>query len=216
MKTPYQFNDSSSLSRREWIGSGLATCGYLAAAGLALGQSKEKLAPKGYTLPGPVTNLGRAPGLQTRLISENPSGERTYAVIFAKGDEIMSGLTEFAVREKLVAGHFTAIGALESARFGWFDRAESAYRDIPIDHQVELISLIGDMGVVNGAPQIHAHGAVGFPDGQVHGGHMLEAVVWPTLELFFTAYRTPLIKTRDAETNLFLFDLKEKKDGSKP
>jgi hypothetical protein len=53
MKTLNQFNDSSSLSRRQWIGSGLATCGYLAAGGLALGQSEEKTAPKGYTLPGP-------------------------------------------------------------------------------------------------------------------------------------------------------------------
>ena len=145
MKTPNQFNDSLSLSRRQWIGSGLATCGYLAAGGLALGQAEKKTAPKGYTLPGPATNLGRAPGLQTRLISENPSGERTYAVIFAKGDEIMSGLTEFAVREKLVAGHFTAIGALESARFGWFDRAQNAYRNIPIDHQVEMISLMATL-----------------------------------------------------------------------
>ncbi len=184
MKTSNQFNDSSSLSRRQWVRSGLATCGYLAAGDLALGQSEKKTAPKDYTLPGPVTNLGRAPGLQTRLIAENPSGEKTYAVIFAKGDEIMSGLTEFAAREKFVAGHFTAIGALESARFGWFDRAQNAYRNIPIDHQVEMISLIGDIGVVNGVPQIHAHGAVGFPDGQVRGGHMLEAIVWPTLELF--------------------------------
>ena len=216
MKTPNQFNDSSSLLPRQRIRSRLVTCSYLMAGGLAPGQSKEKTAPKGYTLPGPVTNLGRAPGLQTRLIAENPSGERTYAVIFAKGDEIMSGLTEFAVREKLVAGYFTAFGALESARFGWFDRAQNAYRNIPIDQQVEMISLIGDVGVVNGVPQIHAHGAVGFPDGQVHGGHLLEAVVWPTVELFFTAYRTPLIKTHDAETNLSLFDLKVRKDGSKP
>jgi predicted DNA-binding protein with PD1-like motif len=204
--------DSISLSRRQWMRSGLVVCGYLAAGGLALGLSEEKPAPKGYTAPGPVTNLGRAPGLQTRRLAENANGERTYAVIFAKGDEIMSGLTEFAAREKLVAGHFSAIGALESARFGWFDRAQKAYRNIPIDHQVELISLIGDVGLVKGAPQIHAHGAVGSPDGQVRGGHVLEAIVWPTLELFFTAYRTPLIKTHDSETSLSLFDLKEEKD----
>jgi predicted DNA-binding protein with PD1-like motif len=209
----FNSNGSLSLSRRQWLRSGLVACGYLAAGGLALGLSDEKPAPKGYTAPGPVTNLGLAPGLQTRLLAENANGERTYAVIFAKGDEIMSGLTEFAVREKLVAGHFTAIGALESARFGWFDRAQKAYRNIPIDHQVELISLIGDVGLVNGAPQIHAHGSVGSPDGQVRGGHMLEAIVWPTLELFLTAYRTPLIKTHDAETSLSLFDLKEEKDA---
>jgi predicted DNA-binding protein with PD1-like motif len=129
-------------------------------------------------------------------------------MIFGKGDEVLSGLTEFAEREELTAGNFSAIGALSSARFGWFDAAEKAYRDISIDEQVELISLIGDVGVVNGAPQIHAHGAVGFSDGHMRGGHLLQAIAWPTLELFFTARPTTLSKKRDAETDLFLFDLK--------
>ena len=181
-------NEPSSLSRRQWIGSGLATCSYLVATGLALAESQKALAKDDYTRPGPVSDLGRAPGLRARLISEHPNGEKTYVVIFAKGDEIMSGLTEFAQREKITGGHFTAIGALASARFGWFDRARKAYRDIPINHQVELISLVGDVGLADGAPQIHAHGAVGFPEGQVRGGHLLEAIVWPTLEVFFTTY----------------------------
>jgi predicted DNA-binding protein with PD1-like motif len=202
--------DSSLLSRRQWIGSGLAACGYLAAGGLALACAEETPAPKGYTVPGPITNLHLAPGLKTRLISEHSNGEKTYAVIFAKGDEIMSGITEFAVREKLVAGHFSAIGALEHARFAWFDSARKAFRDIPVNEQVEMISLIGDLGMANGTPAIHAHGAVAFPDGHVRGGHILEAVAWPTMELFFTAYPAPLIKERDDETDLFLFNLNTK------
>ena len=201
-------NGSSLLSRRRWIGSGLATCGYLAAGAIVPSPSQAASVPTGYTRPGPVTERGRAPGLQARVITENSNGEKTYAVIFAKGDEILSGLTEFAEREKLTAGYFTGIGALQSARFGWFDRARKAYRDIPINEQVELISLIGDVGLVNGMPQIHAHGAVGFPDGHVRGGHLLQAIAWPTLELFFTACPTMLIKTDDDETDLFLFDLK--------
>lgn len=144
--------------------------------------------PKGYTAPKGVTDLTRAPGLETRLISEHPNGERTYALIFGNGDEIMSGLTEFAVREKLVGGHFSAIGALEHALFGWFDNERKAFRNISIDEQVEMVSLIGDLGLVNGSPAIHAHGAVAYPDGHVRGGHILEAVAWPTMELFFTAY----------------------------
>jgi len=36
---------------------------------------------------------------------------------------------------------------------------------------------------------------------------MLEAYVFPTLELFLTAWPEPLIKERDAETGLPLFDL---------
>jgi predicted DNA-binding protein with PD1-like motif len=201
-------SDSSSLSRRQWIRSGLAACGYLAAGGPVLAGAEETPAPKGYTLPKGVTDLHGAPGLESRLLTEDFHGVKTYALIFAKGDEIMSGLTEFAVSEKLVGGHFSAIGALERARFGWFDSARKAFRDIPVDEQVEMISLIGDLGLVNGSPAIHAHGAVAFPDGHVRGGHILEAVAWPTLELFFTAYPAPLVKERDDETNLFLFNLK--------
>jgi len=145
--------------------------------------------------------------MQVRLIAENSGGEKTYAVIFGKGDEVLSGLTEFAEREKLTAGHFTAIGALQGARFGWFDAGQKAYRDIPINQPVELIALIGDVGVVNGAPQIHAHGAVGFPDGKVRGGHLLQAFAWPTLEVFFTSCPATLVKVEDKETDLFLFEL---------
>jgi uncharacterized protein len=207
MKTPNPLNQSSSLSRRQWIRTGLTTCGFLAAGGLGLAQSEDTSVPEGYTRPGPVTDRGWAPGMQTQLISSNSDGEKTYAVIFAKGDEVLSGLTEFAEREKVTSGHFTAIGALRSARFGWFDAAHKAYRDIPINEQVELIALIGDVGLVNGAPQVHAHGAVGFPDGSVRGGHLLQAFAWPTLEVFFTSSPTALVKKHDDETNLFLFEL---------
>jgi predicted DNA-binding protein with PD1-like motif len=200
-------NGRSFLTRRQWIGSGLATCGYVAGGAFVASQFQAASAPAGYTRPGLVAERGRAPGMQVRVITENVNGEKTYAVIFAKGDEILSGLTEFAKREKLTSGNFTAIGALQSAQFGWFDRASKAYRNIPINEQVELISLLGDVGMVNGAPQIHAHGAVGLRDGQVRGGHLLHAIAWPTVELFFTACPATLLKRHDDETDLFLFDL---------
>jgi hypothetical protein len=146
--------------------------------------------------------------MQTGLVTENPGGDKTYAVIFSKGDEVMSGLTAFAVREKLTSGWFTAIGSLQRAKFGWFDETRKAFRDITIDHQVEMVSLIGDVGLANGTPAIHAHGSVALSDGQMRGGHLLEAVAWPTLELFFTTSDATLIKEHDEETDLFLFDLK--------
>ena len=208
MSTSNSVNQPTSLSRRQWIRSGLTTCGYLAAGGLAAAGTEALPIPPGYTRPGPVTERGQAPGSVFHLTGGNSGGEKTYAVIFGKGDEVLSGLTEFAERERVTAGHFTAIGALQSARFGWFDAAQKAYRDIAINQQVELIALIGDVGVVNDAPRIHAHGAVGFPDGTMRGGHLLRAVAWPTLEVFFTSCVPPaLVKEHDEETDLFLFEL---------
>src|ERR1700679_1796900 len=118
MKTSNTYNDLSSLTRRQWIRSGLTVCGSLALGGLALAQSEDTAVPEGYTRPGPV-ELGRAPGMQSRLVAESPGGEKTYAVVFAKGDEIFSGLTEFAIHEKVTAGSFTAIGSFQKAKFGW-------------------------------------------------------------------------------------------------
>jgi len=46
-----------------------------------------------------------------------------------------------------------------------------------------VLSLIGDISRNEGAPQLHLHGVVGRRDGTTRGGHLLEAYVWPTLEV---------------------------------
>jgi hypothetical protein len=171
------------------------------------GQTPATPTPAGYTKSAPVTNLSLAPGLQVRKVSEQPNGETVYALIFGKRDEVLSGLTAFATEHRITAGSFTAIGAFQRAKFGWFDLEHQAYKDIPIDQQVEAISFIGNVGLVNGSPQVHTHGSVGLPDGQVRGGHLLEAIVFPTLEVFFTALPHALVKKHDDETALSLFDL---------
>ena len=156
------------------------TCAGIAVAGIADAQDAP---PIGYTRSAPVKDLSRAPGMQVRKINVDSAGKRTYAVVFAKGDEVLSGLTAFATQEKITAGFFTGIGAFSRAKFGWFGAAQKAYRDIVVDQQVELVSLIGDIGLVDGKPQVHTHGSVGLPDGTLGGGHLLEAFIHPTVEV---------------------------------
>ena len=195
------------LSRRQWFGSALTTCAGVALAGLADAQDVAPL-PVGYTKPTAVEDLTRAPGMQVRQISAEANGQRTYAVIFAKGDEVLSGLTAFAAQEKITSAFFASIGAFQHAKFGWFDAAKKAYRDVVIGEQAELIPLVGHIGLVNGKGQAHAHGAVSLPDGTLRGGHLLEAVVWPTVEIFCTVLPAALTKEEDPETGLNLFNLK--------
>jgi hypothetical protein len=63
--------------------------------------------------------------------------------------------------------------------------------------QVECILLIGDVGLAEGKPALHVHGCVGHPDGRVTGGHLLQAVTWPTLEVFIDEIEVPLPKQKD-------------------
>ena len=162
--------------------------------------------PAEYIRPGPVTARGKAPGLKSQLLSQQ--GSTTYAIIFGKNDEFMAGLTEFAENNHFKASHFTAIGAFHEALLGWFDGEKNAYKKIPITHQVEVASLIGDIGLINGKPAVHAHAVLGFPDGTTRSGHIISATVWPTLELFLTDEPTSLVKEEDPETDLFLFNPK--------
>lgn len=53
----------------------------------------------------------------------NEAAEKTYALIFARGDKVVAALTQFAKDHSIAAASFTGIGAFESAVLGYFDRA---------------------------------------------------------------------------------------------
>ena len=143
--------------------------------------------------------------MKTKLIHDD--GEKTFAIIFDKGDEVASGLLAFAKENKLSASHFTAIGAFERVTLGFFERERKDYKRITIDEQVEVLSLIGDVALDEDEPKVHAHVVVGKADGTAHGGHLLEARVWPTLEVILVESPEHLRRKVDKKTGLALISL---------
>jgi predicted DNA-binding protein with PD1-like motif len=162
----------------------------------------------GYVSPATPVATGKAPGMKVRLLSES-GGVKNYAIILARGDEVMSGLTDFAAQYHIQAARFTAIGAFSNATVAWFDESKKEFKTIPIDQQMELVSMIGDVALSNNKPAVHTHVAFAASDGAVRGGHLIEAHVSPTLELFLTAYPTALEKKLDEPTGLMLIDLSQ-------
>ena len=96
-------------------------------------------------------------------------GERTFVVVFDKGDEVVAGLTAFAAREHLRASQLTAIGAMRDVTLGYFDRDRRDYTRIPLAEQVEVLSLIGIVTLDGSKPKLHAHIVVGQADGTARG-----------------------------------------------
>ncbi len=127
-------------------------------------------------------------------------------LVFDKGDEIVKTLTEYVAAHGIAAAHFTAIGALSDAVLGYFERDRKDYKKIPVREQVEVLSLVGDVALDKGKPKIHAHVVVGDSEGRARGGHLIEAHVWPTLELVLTPAQKPLRRRMDAESGLALID----------
>src|SRR5512142_3193604 len=131
----------------------------------------------------------------------------TFVLICEKGDEVNREMAAFAESHRLAASHFTAIGAFRNVTLGFFDRDKKRYEKISIQEQVEVLSLVGDIALKDGKPQIHAHVVIGKSDGSAHGGHLLEAHVWPTLEIVLEESPEHLRRKLDPETGLALIDL---------
>jgi len=148
---------------------------------------------------------GKAPGMQVKLVKDTPE-EKTYAIVFLKGDEALSGLIDFAIKYKIFDAHFTGIGAVSSATTAWFDPDKKMYRPTVTGQQVEVLSLIGDIAGYNGKPVVHMHAVLGRRDGSTVGGHVWELNANPLLEIFLTADTTPLVKRVDPVSGLKLID----------
>ena len=144
--------------------------------------------------------------MRSRRIGE---GEARYLLVFDKGDEVVRSLLEFAHQEQLTAASFTAIGAFSDVTLGFFERERKDYKRIPLDEQVEVLTLAGDIALKDGEPQVHAHAVVGKADGSAWGGHLLEAHVWPTLELVLVESPDEFRRVIDEETGLPLITVGE-------
>jgi uncharacterized protein len=133
--------------------------------------------------------------------------QRTFAVVFDEGDDVLENLLAFAKEHRVTAAEFTGLGALSDAVLGYFDWQEKDYKRIPVDEQVEVLSLTGNIALADGEPKLHPHIVVGKADGTAHGGHLLEGHVRPTLEVMVTESPAHLQRRSDPETGLALLDL---------
>jgi predicted DNA-binding protein with PD1-like motif len=143
--------------------------------------------------------------MKAKLINQVP--ERTFALVFDRGDEVMSVLERFAGEHGLTAGRLTAIGALERATLGYFDWERKDYERIPVNEQVEVLSLVGDVALDRGKPKLHIHAVLGRRDGTTLGGHLLEALVRPTLEVLLIDSPGYLQRERDPASGLALINI---------
>jgi len=143
--------------------------------------------------------------MKTKLLHDGEN--KTFALVFDQGDEALSGLTEFARQKKLGASHFTGIGGFQKVVLGYFELSKKDYKRIPMNEQVEVLSLIGDIALEEGEPKIHVHVVVGTSTGAAHGGHLLEAQVRPTLEVIVTESPRHLHREFDPASGLALLRL---------
>ena len=142
--------------------------------------------------------------MQTKQIS-HATRKRTHILIFEAGDKVVEMLQSYVAQNDVRAARFSAIGAFESCLLAFFDWETKDYENIPVKEQTEVLNLTGDIAWNDGEPVVHVHAVLGKRDGSAIGGHLKEARVRPTLELFMEEDGA-LQRRHDPESGLPLID----------
>jgi predicted DNA-binding protein with PD1-like motif len=119
----------------------------------------------------------------------------------------MSTLAAFAADEGITAAEVSGIGAFQTATVGFYHPDRKDYDRIPIASHTEVLSLLGNLSIKDDAPWVHLHATLGGVDTAAIGGHLFEAIVGPTLELFVREEPGELRRLLDEDIGLALFDL---------
>ncbi|RZK37028.1 MAG: DNA-binding protein [Pedobacter sp.] len=151
-----------------------------------------------------AVETGNAPAMKVKLLSEN-GASKTYMLVFSKGDEVVSGLTEFAKKYDVKSAHYHGIGSAFSLELGWFDFDRLQYMVIPVGI-AEVTSILGNITQYNGEPVTHTHATAAVSDGSVKGGHLLKLISGPTIEIVITVEPTALTKKMNTEFNALMID----------
>lgn len=155
----------------------------------------------GCTRPRPAPDaIVQVAGIRAKLVGSSRSGDRVQLVL-EPGAEIVSALSAFISANHFVAAHFDGFGACSDAKFAWYDAQRHDYKTTSLNEHMEIVSLIGDAAPTGDSVGFHAHVGLAMADGTMRGGHLLEAHVFPTLEVLLVSSPTPIHRRHDDALN---------------
>ena len=99
------------------------------------------------------------------------------------GEEIVGTVLGFCRAARIEGGTANGIGTLRNTTLGYFDRERKEYARQLFEDDLELVSLVGNITVSEGAPLLHAHVVLSGPRFETYGGHLFSAEVAATVEL---------------------------------
>ena len=126
-----------------------------------------------------------------------------------KAEEVISSIADFCARRGIRSAIFQGIGAMKDTTMGYYNLAGRDYvwKTFPEDR--EVASMSGNVALVDDKPFVHAHVVLAACDDSLScvGGHLKEAKVAVTLEIFLTSLPTPLTRELDDSIGLKLLNI---------
>lgn len=123
------------------------------------------------------------------------------------GDEIVTTIGSFVSEQGFKSGAVYGIGGVEGVVLGYYDLDAKQYLKRELDGIYEMVSLVGNVSMIGDEPFIHSHAVVSGPDMLALGGHLFEATVAITAEIFLWGSTTLVTRSLDEIVGLKTLDL---------
>ena len=134
-----------------------------------------------------------------------------YFIRLEKEESLLATLEKFALETGVKSGHLTGIGALKNVELGFYHLADKKYERMDFPHEAELLSMDGNLSILDGKPFFHIHAVLGGHDFKCYGGHLFRANVAVTAEIIFNEFDAEISRTPNEEVGFSLLNLSEHK-----
>ena len=132
---------------------------------------------------------------------------RGFVIKMSPGEKFHRTLLHFFTQKRIPSAFYQGIGMICEIDLGFFDQKTQTYLKKSIESSCELISAMGNISLLEGQPFPHTHVSLADANYQTISGHLFEATVAITAEIFLFPIDIALIRTQDETINFKCLDL---------
>ncbi|MDS0524295.1 DNA-binding protein [Clostridium sp. SHJSY1] len=111
--------------------------------------------------------------------------DETIVVRLETGEDIHASIREICKNENVTMGTITGFGGINYIKVGIWNNETNGYDyKIVNDRSMELLSLTGNISMLNGEVNTHIHVAASDNTFNVFGGHLVDGIVQNLAELY--------------------------------
>ena len=125
-----------------------------------------------------------------------------YFLVFEPGDRVIENFLEFCKEKDIRSGVFSGIGAFNFASIGHYNTVTRRYTVNDFNESLEVLNINGNVTLKENAPFVHMHAMLADKNMKVIGGHLMEAEVSVTLEVYLRVFKEVMVRKFDDNLGL--------------
>lgn len=132
---------------------------------------------------------------------------RTFIGRFEYGDDLQEALNSFCKKQKIKAGFFNLIGAVQNAKMGYYSQTLKKYTGcVELNRKLEIAACMGNISIKEGGIFVHAHITLADLKGRAFGGHLMPGTKVFAAEFVIQEIKCGgLIRAKEPKTGLPLW-----------